>query len=407
MPSSLFDPLLDLALSVAKKGKKKKPPIAPPARLVPMLKFAKLPDKAKEAVLEVLDTDDDFRARVAKAATEKAVGRTGLAYVERNDGWETFVNQMLEAADEPVITSTTPSKKAVHQLEVAERARDRAEAEADELRSKVEQLEAQLAANTPKLDAAETERDELQRANDELAEQRQRAVAELKRTEEIMARHVAERKRLEALVETMTAAQLSTATVGGGVTDHEVRLAIEVMEGSIGDMQQQLELLRRAATPEKVATARRVALPVPHGLFDDSVEYAEYLLSIPNMAVLIDGYNVTKLAHDAWELERQRGWLEQGVRALAARTGARFDIVFDGADVVDGGQRSRSDGVDVRFSPDGVEADDVIIESVAAIDGLRPVTVVSSDKRVRDGAQNGGANLLYSKQLVEILSSSV
>ena len=97
MPSSLFDPLLDLALSVAKKGKKQKPSVAPPARLIPMLKFTKLPDKAKDAVLEVLDTDDDFRARVAKAATEKTVGRTGLAYVERKDGCLLYTS---DAADE-------------------------------------------------------------------------------------------------------------------------------------------------------------------------------------------------------------------------------------------------------------------------------------------------------------------
>ena len=404
MPSSLFDPLLDLALSVAKKGKRKKPPVPPPARLVPMLKFAKLPDKAKDAVLEVLDTDDEFRARVAKAATEKTVGRTGLAYVERNDGWETFVNQMLEAADEPVITSTSPSKKVVHQLEVAERARERAEAEANELRSRVEELEASIAESAPKLEAALVERDELLQSNADLTEQRQRAVSELKRTEEIMARHIAERKRLEALVETMTAAQLSTTAVGGGVTDNEVRVAVDSIEESISALQDELATLRRAATPERVAVARRSPLPVPHGLLDDSVEYAEYLLSIPNMTVIIDGYNVTKLAHDDWDLERQRNWLEQQLCALVHGCSATFDVVFDGADVVAlvGAGDPR---VKVRFSPAGVEADDVIIDSVASIDARRPITVVSADNRVRAGAEQGGANVLYSAQLLKLLAN--
>lgn len=404
MASSLFDPLLDLALAVAKKGKKAKPPIPPPARLVPMLKFAKLPDKAKDAVLDVLNTDDEFRARVAEAADEKTVGRTGLAYVERGDGWERFVNQMLEAADEPIITSSAPSKKLEHQLDVADRARQRAEAELAEATSQLDAAEALAAEATSERDALRVERDELAASNTELAEQRHRAVAELKRTEEIMARHIAERKRLEALVETMTAAQLSTTAVGGAVSDEEVRLAVDVLEGSIANMADQLSSLRRAATPERVPVARRVALPVPHGLVDSSVDYAEYLLSIPNMTVLVDGYNVTKLAHDDWELERQRDWLEQGLCAIAARVSATFDVVFDGADVGAVGGAGRDRGVRIRFSPDGVEADDVIIDAVGSTDQSRPVTVVSSDKRVRAGAASSGANVISSAQLIDLLA---
>ena len=402
MTSTLFDPILDLALTVAKKGKRAKPAIAPPARLVPMLKFTKLPDKAKATVLDVLDTDAEFRKRVATAATEKAVGRTGMAYLERNDGWEAFVNQMLEAADEPIIEASSPSKKALHQLEVSERARKRAEDELAELHRQVAILEAFEAGRGSEHAALTAERDELAKANAELAEQRQRAVSELKRTEEIMARHIAERKRLESLVETMTAAQLSTTAVGGAVTDAEVRSTIELLEGSMADMSMQLAALRRAATPERVPTARRVALPVPHGLLDDSIEYAEYLLSVPNMTVLVDGYNVTKLAHDDWDLDRQRAWLDQGLRSLVARVSATFDVVFDGADVV-APAASRDSGVRIRFSPDGVEADDVIIEAVAAIDQTRPVTVVSSDKRVRSGAAKSGANVLFSVQLLALL----
>lgn len=402
MASSLFDPVLDLALSVAKKGKRAKPAIAPPARLVPMLKFSRLPDKAKDTVLDVLDTDDAFRERVAEAATEKAVGRTGMAYLERGEGWETFVNQMLEAADQPIIESSVPSKKVTHQLEVAERARDRAETEAAELRERVEELERSEAERNDEHGALTSERAELAAANSELSEQRQRAVSELKRTEEIMARHIAERKRLEALVETMTAAQLSTNVVGGAVTDAEVRSAIDVLESSLTKMQQQLDSLRHASTPERVASARRTALPVPHGLLDDSVEYAEYLFSIPNMTVLVDGYNVTRLAHNDWDLDRQRDWLEQGLCSLVARVSASFDVIFDGADVVvNNGGRDR--GVRIRFSPDGVEADDVIIDAVAALAQNRAVTVVSTDKRVRAGAERGGANLLYSAQLVSLL----
>ena len=48
------------------------------------------------------------------------------------------------------------------------------------------------------------------------------------------------------------------------------------------------------------------------------------------------------------------------------------------------------------------EADDVIIASVQEIDARYAVVVVSSDKRVREGAQKGGANVLHSEQLVAL-----
>ena len=403
MASELFDPLLDLALSVAKRGKKAKPPIAPPPRLVPMLKFAKLPDKAKDAVLDVLDTDDDFRERVANKATEKKVGRIGMAYVERNEGWETFVGQMVDAAEEPIIGTRGSAKKLEHQLDVSERALARAEADLDDARNLLAVSESSLESVTEQNETNEQELARLRKENAELTEQRQRAVSELKRTEEVMARHVAERKRLEELVETMTAAQLSTATVGGGVTDHEVRVAVDAIDASIVDLQLHVGSLRRAATPEQISVARRIALPVPNGLLDDSDEYADYLLSIPQMTVLVDGYNVTKLAHDDWDLEQQRSWLEQGLRSVQARCSATFDVVFDGGDVGETVGAGRDGGVRVRFSPVGVEADDVIIDAVAAIDQARPVTVVSSDKRVCAGAAKSGANVLSSAQLVAIL----
>ena len=403
MASSLFDPMLELALSVAKKAKKSKSAAAIPVRLEPMVRFAKLPDKAKDAVLDVLDTDDEFRARVAKAATEASIGRVGVAYLERTDGWEKFVNQMLTAADEPIVESTTSSKKLVHRLEVSERARERAEEERDELGKRVDVAEKRVSELDQQASQLQRERDELAASQSELTEQRQRAVAELKKTESVMARHISERKRLEGLLETMTTAQLSTTAVGGTLNNEQVRDAVGAIEALIADASAQLDSLRSAATPEQVVVERRVPLRVPHGLLDDSVEYAEYLLAIPNMTVLVDGYNVTKLAHYDQPLEQQRSWLEQQLCGLLGSVTASFDVVFDGADV-DVDSRSLDPRVRVRFSPDGVEADDVIIDSVSAMDRARPVTVISSDKRVRAGVTERGANVLHSAQLVALLA---
>ncbi|MBU6215779.1 MAG: hypothetical protein KGR17_04165, partial [Acidobacteria bacterium] len=52
------------------------------------------------------------------------------------------------------------------------------------------------------------------------------------------------------------------------------------------------------------------------------------------------------------------------------------------------------------FSPVGVEADDVLIGVVPTLPVDRPVVVVSSDRRVRDGVRPFGANLLRSAELL-------
>jgi hypothetical protein len=45
----------------------------------------------------------------------------------------------------------------------------------------------------------------------------------------------------------------------------------------------------------------------------------------------------------------------------------------------------------------------VVLDLVAQLPPGRPVIVVSSDNRVREGARRGGANLLYSRQLLDTL----
>jgi rRNA-processing protein FCF1 len=56
-----------------------------------------------------------------------------------------------------------------------------------------------------------------------------------------------------------------------------------------------------------------------------------------------------------------------------------------------------------RFTPDGTEADNVILERVEQEPAQRAVVVVSSDRRVRDGARARGANLLGARQFLHLL----
>jgi predicted RNA-binding protein with PIN domain len=161
----------------------------------------------------------------------------------------------------------------------------------------------------------------------------------------------------------------------------------------------------RAGTARASAPlVRRVPLRLPGGIFDDSVEAAEHLLRTVGVVLVVDGYNVTMTGWPALAAADQRRRLVTALAELAARTATEAEIVFDGADVdtVPVPAQARS-LVHVRFSPAGVEADDVVLDLVAQLPPAWPVVVASSDNRVRDGARALGANVVHARQLLDAL----
>ncbi|MGI9607709.1 MAG: NYN domain-containing protein [Acidimicrobiales bacterium] len=399
MASEVFDRLIERAVDIARSGSTPAPP-----RIQSILGFRRLPDRAKDDVLEVLDSDEGFRSAVRDESDESDIGRAGMLFVERPDGWREQIDRLVSALDEPIVERSADRRRLERRAEAAEAALSRLEAALNAAAEERDRLQVDLdaaIADRTRLDGAlaAAEADRVR-----LAEERKRAVSELKTTEAVLARHVDERKRLEHQLADMTAAQLSTMSAGGRVTDEQVRAEVDRLETLVANLGERLTHLRSMATPERVRVARRTALPLPPAVFDDSIEAAEYLVRIPGITVLVDGYNVTKEAQPELALDAQRDWLENRLIGLAARTNARFEVVFDGASVVVAGSGRRDPAVRISYSPEGVEADDVIIDRVAAMAADRAVVVVSSDRRVRDGAESRGANLLHARQLITLIS---
>ncbi|HEY8548018.1 MAG TPA: NYN domain-containing protein, partial [Acidimicrobiales bacterium] len=155
---------------------------------------------------------------------------------------------------------------------------------------------------------------------------------------------------------------------------------------------------------ESPPTRRRAPVALPPGMRDDAVDVVDHLLRAPGMLLLVDGYNVSMVGWPDVPLHEQRRRLLAALEEKALRTAAPIEVVFDGVEVdtplVRGQGRPL---VRVRFSPPGVEADDVVLDMVAQLPPHRPVTVASSDNRVRTGARAQGANLLHARQLVAAL----
>lgn len=200
-------------------------------------------------------------------------------------------------------------------------------------------------------------------------------------------------------------------------------------EAEIVDLQQQLAALRRAdeerradqrrrdtAREQAMAAAerhttderRRDAQPVtriipgrPSRLPDDVVpgttEAVELYLH-RGRRILVDGYNLTIQHRGELGLERQRAWLVDALGNLARTRGVRPTVVFDGESV--GGQQRAGGARDVRvrFSGEGITADDDIVLDLESTD--EPILVVTDDRELTDRCQASGADVIATHELL-------
>jgi predicted RNA-binding protein with PIN domain len=132
----------------------------------------------------------------------------------------------------------------------------------------------------------------------------------------------------------------------------------------------------------------------------DSEAAAEYLMR-SGASVLIDGYNVAKLAWPRLDLAGQRVVLLDAVENLARRYGSDVTVVFDGADVV-GASAEQRRVIRVMYSPEGVIADDVIRDEVRRLPATRQVVVVTNDREIIGDVRTMGANTMSSDQLLAL-----
>lgn len=395
-------------VEVARAGQRENPPVDPPARLKQVLTFKKFTERAMDQVREVVESDDEFRDRVIDAISEEDVSRVGWLWLTRPDGWQE------ESA------------------ELAAEAQRRSEAAADAQRTQELEQRLQRAEATQK--KADIQRDKASRERDEARIQAAQARTEVRRSEEEAQRLVAELDQAKAALDTAEG-NSARAQRKQNRTDEKLRSALAQVDGlkkQLRDSREQhVEEVsslqeRLTAAEEEVAMAReagfeppqekepelpppltrRIPAPLPSGMLKDTVEAAEHLLRTPKVVMLVDGYNVTFKIWQQMNPQEQRVRLLQKLDELSSRfSEAEIVVVFDGTatdyDYIP--TTPRSLGVTVRFSPSGVEADDVIIEQCREYPLWQPLVVVSHDSRVREGARTLGANLMQPRNLLILM----
>lgn len=428
--------MLEAAVDLARVAERSGAGSAPPA-LKTFLRFKSFPPKALASVKKVLERDDDLRSQVAALVSEDEVAPAAREWLERTEGWreryESLVDERRAAEREAEISQS--AKKAGRRLAAAEAARDRVQAELNEARAGLEESADELAAERARRRASEEEVEEAAAEVADLEAKLARAMEDLEAARNLADRRLADQRELEAEIARLTAeraemAQMAQTVEAASVADEagqppptgEARnwperglIAGSIREATAGAQRlaAALEELARLVAPPPVAdapepvaavpTRRRRPLPVPPGLFADSEAAVAHFFAVPHVLVMVDGYNVAMLGWPECDLETRRDRLIGGLETLAARTGAAFDVVFDGADVGVVTTVGRSMGVKVRFTSEDVEADDVIIADAATVPVDRPLVVVSNDHRVRDGVVAVGATVVSSDRLLSAL----
>jgi predicted RNA-binding protein with PIN domain len=418
VPDSLVRLALELAFEVGRLGSRATPPLEAPRPLRPFLGFARLPDRALAAVRKALD-DEEFLARVASVAEVPAAAeqldRASMLFLTRPEGWTEELDALAATASAAAEEerAARDDRSATRRAERAEAAARRAEEAAQRARRELARVEPALAEERRLRRAAEQA---LTRTARELAAANERALAAAAEVAEVREQLVAIAGQRDEL-ERRLASAASPAPVLPDPAP--ARAALVAARSAAGDLHRALEEAAAALLPpgvggavpaapappptRSVAASSRRPLVLPPAVFDDSPEAAAHLVRAPGALLLVDGYNAAMAIWPGLDVTEIRLRLIDALTELAARTGVRVHVVFDGADLAGAVPPPRSGPVRVSFSDAGTEADDVILALVESLPTSVPVLVASSDRRVQDGARGLGANILSSGQLGAVL----
>lgn len=399
------------AVGVAREGQKEKPPIDPPTRLKQFLTFKKFSERALDQVREVVDNDEDFRGRVVAAIDEKGMSRVGWLWLARPEGWEqeywqlaaAVVKETEQAADaqnakaleQRLQRADAAQERIERQREKADKDRDAAKAEAAQARTEARQAIETVNRLTADLGQLRTEQEAAHKTMERAQRKEARAQAKLKSAQ-------TRKDRLEKELRDSReqhSVEVSSLKERLAAAEDEVAMA-----RAAGFEPPEPEAPEPADEPQPLT--KRTPVPMPGGLLNDTPEAAEHLLRTPKVVMLVDGYNVTFKNWQVMSVRDQRMRLLQKLDELSARySGAEIVVVFDGTetdyDYIP--TTARSLGVTVRFSPSGVEADDVIIERCRDYPLWQPLVVVSHDSQVRKSARKLGANLVQPSKLLMLM----
>ena len=392
---------VEYAVLMAQEGQKFKPPLAYPAPLKRYFNTDRLPSSVLASLARAIDGDDEFRKKIARGAVPELVDDLGRAWLKRPAGWVDEVTRLAAEAD-----AAAEEASAAKALKRAEKRRAAAEQVAARTRAELVTLEDAVTERDEVIEGLRSDavklRDQLDEIRGELIDTRNEARHARDREAAAVARLAdAEAERSAAVEAKGTAESVRDDVLADRAALAAERSELARLAAQAESLAAQLAALAAPPTAGRPTPVARKPLPMPGGILGDSEAAAEYLLR-SGASVLIDGYNVAKLAWPKLDLAGQRVVLLDAVENLARRYGSDITVVFDGADVI-GAAADQRRVARVVYSPAGVIADDVIRDEVGRLPPTRQVVVVTNDQEIVRDVRANGANTLTSDQLLALM----
>ena len=357
-----------------------------------------------------LDSEPAFRAKVAEVvadttphlvealregtstAASDPIDTAVVAYLVRPDGWPQLV------ADAVARWSGERQDTASAELDRlrGELAELRAQARAEPARVRAE-VEAALAAQAAELDAArrtvrsrtgelraaERERDEARGAIEHV---RAESAAALLAAEQELARLRDRVADLERGAESARRGRRAERDLD----DARLRLLLDTVVDAAAGLRRALDLPVVTVRPaDAIDAGERLDATSAARTVGDTIAL-DRVLDLPQLHVIVDGYNVTKTGYGELPLVDQRTRLVTSLAALRSRAGLEITVAFDGS-TAPPSQPRMPRGLRVLFSAADELADDLIRRLVAAEPPGRPVLVVTSDREVVRDVRRAGA----------------
>jgi len=455
-----------LALRVAAEGEVAEPRVPSPPAVRPLFGFKKFSAAAYRTLMAAVDVDEDFRLRVADEADEDLVGRAGLLWLTRPEGWE--LDEAFTAGGDPSINRSDrrprrsdrsdddqPDRngggrdgarlaRARQQVESAEAARRRAADQRDQAVAELEQLRVDHAAITERVDLLDEERRVALRAQKQLEKELAEARRDLRLAREaarqaeaeLLSRPVAPAAGSEEAATTHAAgatAASERATDADPTADLDldaIRAAVTAAAAGASELARALDVAARSLDPLPAPSVFEVpdpsAGPVqpstrPDGRKDKkgrgrprrrSVTFPPGLMAdspearrhLVNDPTVLVVVDGYNLAREAWS-----GLLpeEERRRTVALLEEAAVRSGGSVTVVFDGDDTSTAPPASrvlrVLFSASGVTADEEIAALVATVPLDQAVLVVSTDREVADDARRQGAAVLSSAEYLAAL----
>jgi predicted RNA-binding protein with PIN domain len=438
-------PALEHALEVSRGWGKKRRTVLP-GRVQELVNSRRRepPQSWTTTMRRALELDDAFRGEVAATASEDVLGRLAWLWLVRPEGWLDELGGILARAERAAEAEKSDQLVKARLAEVerrllrTEREIGRLEgvntdlaADAARARQETSRVEAQLSAALDAQRQAQARARELEdllaglekdvagrdrrhgTLRSDLAKAREVITglgSELEQAQSIT--EDARRREQEALARS-SRAEADLAEMRSQVAEAIGRAAgaVNQLAPALSEAMSALGLVRPAPaepphTRRTPVTRRRGGqgrpIALPPAVFEDSPEAVDFLVRVPGVRLIVDGYNVALTSWAGEELPALRDRLLAAVAELALRQRIEVDVVFDGAG--EGGRVPPPPAVrrlvSVSFSPSDVEADDEILAGVDRLEPGQPVVVATDDRSVRDAARARRANVISVAQLL-------